>query len=133
TCGRPVHFTRSGGKEDDDYAAGRLRRALAKAGFTDVEFVLEPVAAAFAYERGLERDELVLIADFGGGTSDFTLMHVGPGAMAADARRETVLGTNGVPVAGNAFDYAVVRALVAPHLGMGSQYVTAMRKVMDVP
>lgn len=131
-CGRPVHFTRGGEPEEDAFAVERLERALALAGFDEVRFVYEPVAAARHYERRLERDELVLIGDFGGGTSDFTLMRVGPGASRRSGS-EAVLGTGGVPIAGNAFDYALVRQLVAPHLGQGSYYRTPFGKLLEVP
>src|SRR5262249_15966626 len=72
------------------------------------------------YESRLERDELVLVADFGGGTSDFCLMRVGPGAR---ARPREILGVEGVALAGDAFDGRILRHLVAPELGRGGSYV----------
>lgn len=132
-CGRPVHFTRGGEVEEDAFAVERLARGLALAGFEEVTFVYEPVAAAYHYERGLSSDELVLIGDFGGGTSDFTLMRVGPSAVASGRREREVLGTAGVPIAGNAFDYAMVRQMVAPHLGQGTDYRTPFGRLMEVP
>lgn len=132
-CGRPVHFSRTANEAEDAFAVERLERSLAFAGFSDVRFVYEPVAAAFFYERELVRDELVLIADFGGGTSDFTLMHVGPSVRDLDDREATIIGTHGVPVAGNAFDYEVVRELVTPWLGRGTHYITQMQQIMEVP
>lgn len=118
-AGRPVHFTDPADPTVDAYAEGRLRRAFELAGFDEVAFELEPVAAAYAYERRLDHDELVLIADFGGGTSDFCLLSVGPGRR---QRGREVLGTAGVPVAGDVLDSKIVRALVAPALGRGSTY-----------
>ena len=78
TVGRPVRFAHADTEEDDARAIARLRKALAGAGWDDVTFVAEPVAAAHFYERRLDHDEVVLVGDFGGGTSDFTLAHVGP-------------------------------------------------------
>ena len=78
TVGRPVKFVGAENAEDEAYALGRLRHAFELAGWEQVEFEMEPVAAAYAYESSLDHDELILIGDFGGGTSDFSLLHVGP-------------------------------------------------------
>src|SRR5262249_40414227 len=107
--GRPTH---SSGAEDDAgdaRALQRLQTAIARAGFTRVEFVLEPVAAAYQYEQQLDHDELVLIADFGGGTSDFSLIQLGPAARQRGQRSNDVLGTDGVALAGDMFDSRLVR------------------------
>jgi hypothetical chaperone protein len=77
--GRPVHFSGAGNEEDDAFALSRLRRALEWVGFEEIVFEFEPVAAAYEFETQLDHDELLLIADFGGGTSDFSLVQVGPG------------------------------------------------------
>ena len=77
--GRPVRFVGAETEEDETFALARLREAFSLAGFAEVEFEMEPVAAAYAYESTLDHDELILIGDFGGGTSDFSLLHVGPG------------------------------------------------------
>ena len=77
--GRPVRFVGAEKEEDEVYAVSRLRQAFMSAGFERVDFEMEPVAAAYAYESTLDHDELILIGDFGGGTSDFSLLHVGPG------------------------------------------------------
>jgi hypothetical chaperone protein len=129
--GRPVRFARARTPDDEAFALSRLAGALAQAGIERFELEYEPVAAAYHYEQGLERDELVLIADFGGGTSDFCLLRVGPGAR-ADRRRE-LLGTEGVAVAGDAFDAQLVRHLVAPRLGRGSRYRPPLGKSVPVP
>ncbi len=76
--GRPVHFVGAENPEGDTYAETRLRSAFESAGYESVEFEMEPVAAAHYYESTLDHDELILIGDFGGGTSDFSLVHVGP-------------------------------------------------------
>ena len=77
--GRPVWFVGAENDADNAFAEVRLGKALRQAGFEHVRFELEPVAAARFYETSLDHDELILIGDFGGGTSDFSLMRVGPG------------------------------------------------------
>ena len=128
--GRPVHFAGPGGESGETLALSRLKSALELAGFEEVFFELEPIAAAYQYERQLDHDELVLIGDFGGGTSDFTLMNLGPG------RRESsnagVLGTDGVAIAGDAFDSTIMMHVVAPMLGLGSSY-RSLGKELSVP
>ena len=120
--GRPVRFTHAETAEDDAFAVARLRDALALAGFEEIVFEYEPVAAAYHYERTLDHDELVLIADFGGGTSDFCLIRVGPGVKKRGRRPDDILGTEGVALAGDAFDSELVSHVVSPALGMGSLY-----------
>ncbi|GAC1354782.1 MAG: Hsp70 family protein [Polyangiales bacterium] len=117
--GRPVRFTHAETDDDDRFAVERLRAALAEAGFDEVVLEYEPVAAAYHYERRLDHDELVLIADFGGGTSDFCLIEVGP-SLRSGRKPRRILGTEGVALAGDAFDGEIVRQVVAPALGMGS-------------
>ena len=120
--GRPVRFVGAANKTDDAYAAKRLTEALGMAGITEVHFELEPVAAAYSYEASLGKDELLLVADFGGGTTDFTLVRVGPDARGRRDSQERVLASAGVGIAGDSFDAKFVRHLVAPLLGRGSQW-----------
>ena len=103
---------------------------LISAGFSEVTFELEPVAAAYQYETQLDHDELVLIGDFGGGTSDFTFAHLGPGRK--QTGRNPVVGTSGVAIAGDTFDSRIMMNLVAPKLGLGSHYVS-LGKELPVP
>jgi len=131
--GRPAHFSGAEDNAGDARALHRLRTAIEQAGFTHVEFALEPVAAAYQYEQQLDHDELVLIADFGGGTSDFSLIQLGPAARQRGQRSNDILGTDGVAVAGDTFDSRLVRHLVAPQLGFGSQYRSMFDKVLPVP
>src|SRR5262249_7878626 len=135
--GRPVHFVVGGtGEVDparDDVALTRLRAAAARAGFGDVAFEYEPVAAASQYERSLDHDELVLIGDFGGGTSDFCLIRLGPTARREQDRRRTILAVDGVPLAGNAFDARLVRAVVSPALRLGSLRRSGRGQHLPVP
>ncbi len=118
--GRPVHFI------DDDENADKLAETtlgeLARdAGFTEVAFQFEPIAAAFAYESGIEREELVLVVDIGGGTSDFTLVRLSPASAAKTDRRDDILATAGVHVGGTDFDKYLSLACVMPALGLGSR------------
>src|SRR5579863_9909490 len=132
TVGRPVRFVGAESEEEDDFAVSRLRDAFMAAGFEDVEFELEPIAAALAYEATLDRDELILIGDFGGGTSDFSLLRVGPEARGRGRTANDLLGNAGVGLAGDAFDAKIVRHLVAPALGAGSQ-MRSLNKLLTVP
>jgi hypothetical chaperone protein len=120
TVGRPVRFVSSETAEDDAFAVARLEAAFKDAGFDSVRFEFEPVAAAYAYQSNLTRDELILIGDFGGGTSDFSLLHVGPGVRALGRSQRDLLGNAGLGLAGDAFDARIVRKLVSPVLGSNS-------------
>ncbi len=131
-AGRPVRFVGAETDADDLYAEARLRAAFQLAGFETVEFVPEPVAAAHYYESTLERDELILIGDFGGGTSDFSLIRVGPTIRRRGRTSEDLLGNAGIGIAGDAFDARIVRHLVSPHLGAGTT-MRSVDKILPVP
>lgn len=118
--GRPARFHSDPGREA--LAVGRLQRAAELAGFSDCTFCREPVAAAHAYERTLDRDILCLVGDLGGGTSDFTLMKLGPRRRDSRDRTTDVVGVSGVNVGGNDMDAALVRVAVYPQLGYRSHY-----------
>ena len=118
--GRPVRFVGAESEEDDEYALTRLKEALLMAGFEEVRFEYEPVGAAYHYESTLDHDELVLIGDFGGGTSDFSLVRVGPSLRRSGVTRR-VIGNEGVGVAGDSFDARIIRQVVSPALGAGSE------------
>jgi hypothetical chaperone protein len=128
--GRPVRFAGAENEVDETLALNRLRAAADLAGFSEVTFELEPVAAAYQYETQLDHDELVLIGDFGGGTSDFTLAHLGPSRKRTG--KNPVVGTSGVGIAGDTFDSRIMMNLVAPKLGLGSHYVS-LGKELPVP
>ena len=128
--GRPVRFAGADNAKDEQLALQRLKTAAELAGFQEISFELEPVAAAYQYETQLDHDELVLIGDFGGGTSDFTLARLGPGRKKAG--HNPVLGTSGVAIAGDTFDSRIMMRLVAPKLGLGSHYVS-LGKELPVP
>jgi hypothetical chaperone protein len=128
-AGRPVRFVGADKEEDSSFAEERLRAAFHLAGYEDVAFELEPVAAAHYYESTLDHDELILIGDFGGGTSDFSLLHVGPDIRKRGRTPADLLGNSGVGLAGDAFDAKIVRNLVSPALGRGSS-ARSMKKVL---
>ncbi len=135
-AGRPVHFVGADNPEDDIYAEGRLRSAFIAAGYESVEFEMEPIAAAYYYQSTLDHDELILIGDFGGGTSDFSLVHVGPSARRDSVRLDrasgSIVGNAGVGVAGDAFDAKIIKHLVSPALGAGSE-LRSLGKILTVP
>jgi hypothetical chaperone protein len=131
-AGRPVRFVGAESEVDDEYAEGRLRKAFLKAGFEQVVFELEPVGAACHYESTLDHDELILIGDFGGGTSDFSLLRLGPSRRKDKGGGHHVLGNEGVAVAGDAFDAKIVRHLVSPALGAGTM-LNSHGKMLPVP
>ena len=132
TVGRPVRFVSADTIEDDHYAEDRLADAFSLAGFDTIAFELEPVAAAHEYESALDHDELILIGDFGGGTSDFSLVRVGPTVRERGRTDQDLLGNAGVGVAGDAFDAKIVRHLVSPALGSNSQF-RSMDKLLPLP
>lgn len=126
--GRPVRYWGAEDPEDDERAVERMRSALGKAGFDEVHFEYEPVGAAASYAARLDHEELIVVADFGGGTTDFSVIRVGPDD------KGSVLATGGVGISGDAFDARVIDAIVAPALGRGSRYtVDAMGGEAPVP
>ena len=121
-AGRPVRFVAEGGEQEDDYATGRLVQAFAKAGIDEVVFEFEPIAAAYYYESTLTQDETVLVADFGGGTSDFCLIRLGPGRSRLTRPQDAIMGTAGVGIAGDAFDRRMVQHGLSDHFGKSTTY-----------
>ena len=130
--GRPVRFVGAESADDDLFALKRLEKALYLADFEQVSFELEPLAAAYYYESTLDHDELILIGDFGGGTSDFSLLRVGPSAKALNETQRKVLGNEGVALAGDAFDAKIIRHMVSPALGAGT-LLRSGGKLLPVP
>jgi hypothetical chaperone protein len=125
--GRPVRF--SGSNPDAGLAIERYGRALQKLGIDDPCYVFESVGAAFSFARDLTGEAIVLVADFGGGTSDFSVMRFSRKGGALEA---VPLGHSGVGVAGDAFDARIVDHVVSPHFGKGGTY-RSMGKVLPVP
>ena len=126
--GRPVTF--AGAAPKAELALARYETAFSRLGFSEILYVYEPVGAAFFFARTLKADATVLVGDFGGGTSDFSIIRFhrdGQGAFRAEP-----LGRSGVGVAGDAFDYRIIDNLVSPALGKGSSYKT-FGKVLPIP
>lgn len=128
--GRPALFHEEA--EQDAKAQERLRQAALIAGFPEPRFVIEPIAAALHYEEALTRDEVVLVGDFGAGTSDFTVMKLGPSHRGASDRRADVLGASGVYIGGDKFDAAIVEHRLLRLFGHGSTY-KSMLKELEIP
>ncbi|MGV3655929.1 MAG: Hsp70 family protein [Noviherbaspirillum sp.] len=118
--GRPVFFV-DGDPAADRKAQDTLEQIAASVGLREVAFQYEPIAAAFDYESRLAREELVLIADIGGGTSDFSLVRLSPGNAGKSDRRGDILATGGVHIGGTDFDKYLSLACVMPMLGLGGR------------
>ena len=115
-AGRPVRF--AGDQADDALGETRLRAAFAGAGFASIGLALEPEAAGYRFTRSLGGPATVLVGDFGGGTSDFSVLRFEPGSAAPI----TALGRAGIGIAGDAFDARIMDRVVTPLLGKGSHY-----------
>lgn len=117
--GRPVHFV-----DGDDAADQRAENALADiaraSGFTDVSFQYEPIAAALAYEAQINAEQIALIADIGGGTSDFSIVRIGPDRARRAERADDILANDGLRIGGTDFDRLLSLEAVMPHLGYRS-------------
>lgn len=126
-AGRPVRF--AGASPDPALALSRYGEALTRLGFGEIHYVYEPVAAAFFFAQQLTRDATVLVADFGGGTTDYSLIRFErqAGRLAA-----TPIGHSGVGIAGDQFDARIIDRIVAPEIGKGSRY-RSFDKLLDVP
>jgi hypothetical chaperone protein len=125
--GRPVQF--AGFNPDDGLAMQRYRAAFGALGADHARYVYEPVGAAFFYAQRLDHDATVLVADFGGGTSDFSVMRF---SRKGGVLRAESLGHAGIGVAGDAFDYRIVDRVVSPRLGKGGLY-RSMGKTLSMP
>jgi len=125
--GRPVTF--AGAAPDAALALERYEIAFARMGFEEILYAYEPVGAAFFFARALTADATVLVGDFGGGTSDFSVIRF---ERRGGEMVSTPLGRSGVGVAGDAFDYRIIDNLVSPQLGKGSSY-TAFGKSLPIP
>ena len=118
--GRPVYFI-DDNAANDRLAEDTLAEIARSVGFKDIAFQFEPIAAAFDYESQIDREELVLIADIGGGTSDFSLVRLSPERAKKAERRDDILATGGVHIGGTDFDKYLSLSAVMPLLGYGSQ------------
>lgn len=128
--GRPVRFV--GASPNETLALARYETAFRRMGVAEVRYAYEPVGAAFFFARTLERDATVLVGDFGGGTSDFSIIRFERGGSGDGELRAIPLGRAGVGVAGDAFDYRIIDNLVSPRLGKGGDYVS-FGKTLPIP
>jgi hypothetical chaperone protein len=128
--GRPAIFSTD--PIEDAVAQTRLHRAAQLAGFEEIRFQLEPIAAAFAYEARIDRPERVLVGDFGGGTSDFSVVQLDPRRQGLTERAGDILATAGLPVAGNKYDSATMWHKLTPLFGRGATYESWGRR-LEVP
>lgn len=125
--GRPVRF--AGQAPDDALAMERYRRSFARVGIEASTYVYEPVGAAFFFARELAADALTLVGDFGGGTSDFSVIRF----VREDGRlRSHALGNAGIAIAGDTFDYRIIDNVVSPRLGKGGNY-KSFDKILTMP
>lgn len=129
--GRPAVFSRI--KEEEVIAETRLLSAAKIAGFKDIYLQVEPIAAAISYESSLSEPELVLVADFGGGTSDFTLMKLSPDKTKSKNRIADILGTAGVDIAGDSFDSKIMWHKLTKYFGAGSKWMSWDKKWNNIP
>ena len=130
--GRPVFFDDLN-KGKDDLAQKRLLEAAEIAGFTSIRFQFEPISAAFAYEKTIQKKERVLVADLGGGTTDFTLIELDPTKSTSINRREDILATGGIYIGGDNFDSSFMWEKGTPYFGRGVQYESMPGKMVDLP
>jgi hypothetical chaperone protein len=125
--GRPVAY--AGSRPDPQLAMKRYEAALSPFGFARIRQVYEPVAAAFFYAQSLEESATVLVADFGGGTTDYSVISFD---RTRQGLRATALGHGGVGIAGDRFDYRIIDHVVLPQLGKGTTY-RSMGKNLELP
>jgi hypothetical chaperone protein len=125
--GRPVAFV--GAAPDEALAVHRYGEAYRRAGVPDPVYAYEPVGAAYYYAQRLKSDALVLVCDFGGGTSDFSLIRFEKRGTRVSA---SAVGHAGVAVAGDNFDYRIIDAVVSPLLGKGTQF-KSFDKILSIP
>ncbi|QLE85362.1 molecular chaperone [Shewanella sp. Scap07] len=127
--GRPVNFQGIGGKESNQQAESILRLAARRAGFIDVAFLFEPIAAGMDYEASLTEDKCVLVVDVGGGTTDCSVVNMGPTLSGNSDRSADFLAHTGQRIGGNDLDIALAMGAFMPHLGLD----TLMTNGLPVP
>jgi hypothetical chaperone protein len=129
--GRPVVFDVH--PEKDQLAQERLSAAARIAGFETFYFQMEPIGAAFTYERQIQQKELVLVGDFGGGTSDFSLMYLNPDSVHLADRRSDMVAKGGIYIGGDSFDADLMWHCGTPHFGRGVKEEFEAGKWLDLP
>ena len=124
--GRPINFQGLGSDEANTQAVGILQRAAQRAGFRDVVFQYEPVAAGLDFEASLSEEKRVLVVDIGGGTTDCSVLLMGPQWRTRHDREQSLLGHSGCRVGGNDLDIALAFKSLMPLLGMGGETETGI-------
>ena len=119
--GRPVHF-RDNDTKGDIAAQNQLEQIARNVGFKEIVFQYEPIAAAFAHEDKLEKESMACVIDIGGGTSDFTIIRLGPKLKAKNDRKDDILASSGVRIGGNDFDKNLSISAFMPELGLKTTY-----------
>ncbi|TDG35026.1 Hsp70 family protein [Pedobacter changchengzhani] len=130
--GRPVFFDDES-TQKDTLAQTRLKKAAENAGFTDLRFQFEPIGAAFAYEKTIVNRERVLVADLGGGTTDFTYLILDPKKVGTKDRQQDMIASGGIYIGGDSLDSAFMWDRGTPYFGKGIQYEATPGKVLTVP
>ncbi len=128
--GRPAVFSED--PKQETLAVNRLTLAARNAGFRNIKLQLEPIAAALSYEQRLDHSENVLVADLGGGTSDFTIMNLSPDKIRKEDRKDDIIAHGGVYIGGDLFDSEIMWYKVTPHLGRGVKY-QSYDKEIEIP
>ena len=128
--GRPVRFN-DFDKALDKKAEDRLKNAALKAGFKEIVFQYEPIAGALSYEEKVQKEEIILVVDIGGGTTDYSVIKVDKNNNKID-RSDDILSNHGVYVGGNSFDSSIIKNYISPLLGKGSLY-NSLNKNTEVP
>lgn len=130
--GRPVFFDDDSASKDT-LAQTRLSKAAENAGFTEVRFQFEPIGAAFAYEKTITKKEKVLVADLGGGTTDFTYLVLDPAHSGNKDRRNDMIASGGIYIGGDSFDSAFMWDKGTPYFGKNTLYEATPGKILTVP
>ncbi|KQC01268.1 Hsp70 family protein [Pedobacter sp. Hv1] len=130
--GRPVFFDDDNTLKDT-LAQTRLNKAAENAGFTEVRFQFEPIGAAFAYEKTIQHKEKVLVADLGGGTTDFTYLILDPAKVGSKDRKNDMMATGGIYIGGDSFDSAFMWEKGTPYFGKNTVYEATPGKPLTVP
>lgn len=130
--GRPVFFD-DDNTQKDTLAQTRLKKAAENAGFIDVRFQFEPIGAAFAYEKTITKKEKVLVADLGGGTTDFTYLILDPEKVGSKDRKNDMIASGGIYIGGDSLDSAFMWEKGTPYFGKNTQYEATRGQILYVP
>lgn len=130
--GRPVFFD-DDNTQKDTLAQTRLKKAAENAGFIDVRFQFEPIGAAFAYEKTITKKEKVLVADLGGGTTDFTYLILDPEKVGSKDRKNDMIASGGIYIGGDSLDSAFMWEKGTPYFGKNTQYEATRGQILNVP